>query len=205
MAKISTTQQDWSGNGRLNFTSIGAYGHSDKPRAKRDYYATDPITIDALFSKESFADKIWEPACGEGHLSKMMHWKYSKQVRESDIVDRMGNEVLDFLSLGDDYSWDGDIITNPPYKYAKEFVEKSLSVVNDGSKVAMFLKLQFLEGLTRREMFDKMPPKTVYVFSKRQNCARNGDFEQYKVNSAVCYAWFVWVKGFKGDPVIKWL
>ena len=54
--------------------------------------------------------------------------------------------------------FNGDIITNPPYKYAKEFVEKALEVIPKGNKVAMFLKLQFLEGKARRKMFETSPP-----------------------------------------------
>ena len=84
-------------------------------------------------------------------------------------------------------------------------MEKALDIIYDGHKVAMFLKLTFLEGQQRRQLFAKAPPKTVYVFSKRQLCARNGDFDTYKANSCVCYAWFVWVKGFRGDPVIRWI
>ena len=196
---------DWIGKPEGYFRTIGAYGHAQHKREEHDFYATDPSTIEALFSKESFSDKIWEPACGEGHLSKMMRWKYGKDVKESDIVDRMDNDVIDFLKVSDDFHWAGDIITNPPYKYAKEFVEKALSIIEDGAKVAMFLKLTFLEGLSRRKLFDKEPPRTVYVFSKRKNCARNGDFDSCKTNSAMCYAWFVWVKGFTGAPVIKWI
>lgn len=90
---------DWRGKPGDLFKIIGATGHSKQQRAEHDYYATDPMTIVSLFSQEQFADKIWEPACGEGHLSKMMRWKYGKAVRESDVVDRMGNEVLDFLKL----------------------------------------------------------------------------------------------------------
>ena len=67
----------------------------------------------------------------------------------------------------------------------------------------MLLKLLFLEGQKRKELFRLAPPQTVYVSSSRMNCAKNGDFEKYK-GSAVCYCWFVWQKGFKGDTVIKW-
>lgn len=194
--------KDWKGKPGDLFKIIGASNHSKEQRAERDYYATDPVTIDALFEREKFSDKIWEPACGEGHLSKKMK-EYGKEVRESDIVDRMGNETLDFLSGSG--SWMGDIITNPPYSKAKEFTEKALSYIPNGNKVAMFLKLTFLEGKARRKLFDASPPKTVYVFSERQNCARNGDFSTYKTNSCVCYAWFVWQKGYKGDTVVKWI
>ena len=46
-----------------------------------------------------------------------------------------------------------DILTNPPYKLAKEFVEHALEVVEDGYYVVMFLKLTFLEGKARKELF----------------------------------------------------
>lgn len=194
--------KDWVGTSESVFKQMGASNHSPLKREYRDYYATDPVTIDALFKQEKFCDKIWEPACGEGHLSKRIA-SYGKKVRESDIEDRMNNEVLDFLTCED--KWDGDIITNPPYSKAKEFVEKSLELIKDGGKVAMFLKLTFLEGQARRKLFEQHPPKTVYVFSKRQNCARNGDFSTYKTNSSMCYAWFVWEKNYKGITGIKWI
>ena len=53
-------------------------------------------------------------------------------------------------------------------------------------------------------MFQKYPPKVVYVFSGRVKCAMNGDFEKVG-SSAVAYAWFVWEKGFKDEPVIRWV
>lgn len=71
-------------------------------------------------------------------------------------------------------------------------------------KVAMFLKLTFLEGQKRRKMFDKYPPKYVYVFSKRKKCALNGEFEKMG-ESAVAYAWFIWEVGYKGDTIVKWI
>ncbi len=68
----------------------------------------------------------------------------------------------DFLSI-DNLEWNGDIITNPPYKYAQEFIEKALQIIPEGNKVAMFLKVQFLEGKGRKKLFLSQPPKTVYV------------------------------------------
>ena len=127
-------------------------------------------------------------------------------VRSSDLIDRCGNEVYDFLCM-DNQHWDGDIITNPPYKYALDFVCKALSIVPDGRKVCMFLKVQFLEGKARKELFVNHPPKVLYVSSSRLLCAPNGDFEATRKNggSAVAYAWFVWEKGYKGDTIIKWI
>lgn len=100
-----------------------------------------------------------------------------------------------------------DIITNPPYKWGKEFVEHALEIVEEGRKVAMFLKLTFLEGKARREIFRKYPPKRIWVCSERIPCTKNGDFISLKSSggSAVAYAWYVWEKGYKGQPTVGWI
>lgn len=89
---------------------------------------------------------------------------------------------------------------------AAEFVEKAMETVTDGNKVCMFLKLQFLEGKKRRELFKKYPPKTIWVSSSRIMCAKNGDFETMIEGggSAVAYGWYCWEKGYKGDTTLKW-
>lgn len=71
----------------------------------------------------------------------------------------------------------------------------------------MFLKLQFLEGKARKALFQKFPPKCIYVASGRLLCAKNGEFEKMKAGggSAVAYAWFVWQKGYTGETVVKWI
>ena len=98
-----------------------------------------------------------------------------------------------------------DIVTNPPYSLAKEFVEHALNISDDGCKAAMFLKIQFLEGKSRRELFERYPPQTIYVSSGRLRCAMNGDFAKYSKSNAICYAWYIWVKGYRGDTVVKWI
>ena len=87
---------------------------------------------------------------------------------------------------------------------AKEFVEKALDLVEKGRYVVMFLKIQFLEGKERRKLFEKYPPKFIYVNSERQICYLNGD-DSKKMSSATCYCWFVWEKGFNGEPIIRWI
>ena len=193
--------KDWTGNAKSTFSTLGASSHSEGERETNDYYATDPDTINALLAVEEFDIKIWEPACGEGHLSKRLT-DLGKEVTSTDLIDRgFGIPNSDFLSD----KWEvgvADIITNPPYKYAQEFVEQAIKLTKN--KVAMFLKLTFLEGQKRKKMFDKYPPQTVYVFSRRQKCAINGDFE-HTGSSAAAYAWFIWVRGYKGITQIKWI
>lgn len=177
--------------------------HSIGERQKEDYYATDPKALDALLERESFSD-VWECACGGGHLSRTLEDKGVLK-RKSDIIDRgCGAEIFDFLNDFLNKEWSGDILTNPPYANALEFVKKALSIVPKGRKAAFLLRIQFLEGMERRALFDKEPPKYVYVFSKRALCAKNGDFN-LQSGSALCYAWIVWEKGFGGETVVRWL
>ena len=69
----------------------------------------------------------------------------------------------------------------------------------------MFLKIQFLEGKSRRKLFDKEPPKYVLVSTSRTECAKNGKpINEDWTASAVCFAWFIWQKDYKGDTIIKW-
>nr|WP_314662061.1 hypothetical protein [uncultured Prevotella sp.] len=193
--------KDWTGNRASVFKTLGASNHSLGEREKDDYYATEPKATEWLLKLETFNSPILEPSCGEGHISEVLI-NGGCQVVSRDLIDRGYGEVADFLSA-DNTKWDGDIITNPPYKYAQEFVEKALQIIPDGCKVAMFLKVQYLEGKRRRKMFDTMPPKRIWVSSSRLKCAINGDFDNM-TGSATAYAWFIWEKGFHGDTIIKW-
>lgn len=152
-----THNKDWTGNSNSIFKTLGASSHTDEDRQREDYYATDPVAAEHLLKLETFTGPIWECACGEGHLSKVFT-KAGYQVRSSDLINRgFGEADVDFLAI-DNQEWNGNIITNPPYSYAKEFVEKALQIIPEGKKVAMFLKLQFMESKGRKSLFINTPP-----------------------------------------------
>ena len=193
--------KDWTGGNASIFKTIGASNHADHDRQHEDYYATEPAATEWLVKLEEFAPIILEPSCGEGHISEVLK-KAGYNVTSRDIVDRGYGEVADFLAI-DNMEWAGDIVTNPPYKYAQEFVEKALQIIPEGRKVAMFLKLTFLEGKQRKHLFRTNPPCRIWVSSSRLKCAMNGDFNSIG-SSATAYAWYIWQKGYKGDTIIKW-
>lgn len=170
---------------------------------ENDYYATEPRATHMLLARETFCPRIWEPACGEGHISKVLE-AHGYEVFNTDLIDRgFGLGGVDFLAAHQPPVQPFDIITNPPYRFAQEFCERALAVVPEGHKVAMFLKLTFLEGKRRQRLYAQHPPQTVYVFSSRVCCGRNGQFDPAR--NAVAYAWFVWQKGFQGVPRIQWI
>jgi hypothetical protein len=124
------------------------------------------------------------------------------------LIDRgYGNVGFDFLTT-EYLAKYNTVITNPPFKLFKEFVEKALKVAK--KNVIMFGKLQALEGNDRATYFEKTPLKYVYVFKKRQQPLRNGsevdELTGKKMNSStMAFAWFVWEIGYEGEPIIRWL
>ena len=194
--------KDWGGNSKAVYTPLGASNHSAEDRAEHDYYATDPIAIDALLEQATLSHNLWECACGSGELSKRLT-ELGYNVKSTDLIYRgYGSGEQNFLEQTE--MFDGDIITNPPYALATPFIEHALELVPEGHKVFMFLKLQFLEGKARRTLWNQGQLKTLYVSSSRILCAKNGDFRNTQ-SSAVGYGWYEFEKGYKGDPTIKWI
>lgn len=195
--------KDWTGNAFSIYKTLGASNHTDEEREENDFYATDSNAINFLLSATNEINhEVWECACGAGHLAKRLV-EFGYDVKATDLVYRgYGEGGVNFLAISEQF--EGDILTNPPYKYAKEFVEHGLEVISEGNNVWMFLKLQFLEGKGRKVLFDRMELKTVYVSRSRIICAKNGNFDSV-TSSAVAYAWFQFQKGYKGNPVIRWI
>ena len=219
--------KDWTGNKKSIWSALAANNHSEAEREINDFYATDPKALELFLDKINedgieLHDYIWECACGTGNLSKTLE-KRGYNVFSTDLVSRgFGIGGVDFLKCPNliyfikDSELNGikvrenlpisevDILTNPLYKHALDFVKHSLDILEDGYYAIFFLKIQFLEGKARKIFFENYPPKYVYVHSERQKCAINNDFS--KVNSsAVCYCWFIWQKGYKGEPIIRWI
>ena len=140
----------------------GASNHSDVIREIDDFYATPPVATKVLINyldahyTGTKNDVFWEPACGKGHISEEFR-KAGYTIVSTDLVDR------GYGCCGNNYDFLGDnnihtechIVTNPPYKYAQQFVEKSMDVMEYGKLCCMLLKLTFLEGTKRYEMFKK--------------------------------------------------
>ena len=218
--------KDWTGNKKSIWSTLAANNHSEAEREINDFYATDPKALELFLDKINedgieLHNDIWECACGTGNLSKVLK-KRGYNVLSSDLVYRnfgisridflkytkkesfIENGKPDYIEFRKDLPISMDILTNPPYKYALDFVKHSLDILEDGYYSIFFLKIQFLEGKARKQFFENYPPKYVYINSERQKCAINNDFS--KVNSsAVCYAWFIWQKGWKGEPIIRWI
>ena len=130
---MAKTKKDWTGNIQSVFKTLGASTHTEEEREGHDFYATDPIAATLLIQNYQLNNNIWEASCGQGHLSKVFE-DSGFNVKSTDLIDRgYGETGIDFLAQTGKF--DGDIVTNPPYSLANQFVYKALDLVNDGSNV----------------------------------------------------------------------
>lgn len=184
------------------FATLGASNHSLHEREANDLYCTHPSAVEALCELETFSPEIWEPCAGLGHIAETLRLR-GYRVRESDILKRGRDiEEIDFLNCNEkDIAC--DIITNPPYKAATKIIRKAIDVVTDGYRVAMWLRILYLESMERKRLFEEYPPEKVWISSKRIPCAMNGDFENIS-SSAQGYMWLIFRKGYKGVTNLRW-
>jgi hypothetical protein len=176
-----------------------------KPTMKRfadldgpDFFPTPAWATYALIDSEGFSGEIWESACGDGAMSRVLD-KSGCQVVSSDLYDRgFGEAGVDFLAAK---RHSDNVITNPPYNSAEGFV--AAGVQKARRKFALLLRLAFLEGANRANtIFTRNPPSRVWVFSERITFYPAGAVQ--KGTGTTAYAWFVWDKSATGTE-LKWL
>ena len=169
-------------------------------RRAGDFYPTPAWATHALFDKIGPLDgTIWEPACGDGAMAEVILERCcpGRVVLASDLYDRgYTPETVDFLTT----AWKCDhVVTNPPYSLAEPFVRHALDVAS--GTVAMLLKLNFLEGVGRKRLFEEHPPEWVYVFSRRIKFPLPAGAG----GGVLAYAWFVWRAGWRGETKVGWV
>lgn len=132
-------------------------GASKHQRREGDFYATPEWVTEVLCRHVRF-HRVWEPACGEGHMSRVLE-RYGARVESTDLFDRgYGDDHgTSFLDMNSPYSHDDtpyDIVTNPPFSLADEFVEHALKLAEaNGTKVAMLLRNEWDCASSRDHLF----------------------------------------------------
>jgi hypothetical protein len=176
-----------------------------KPTLKRfadldgpDFFPTPPWATYALIENEPFEGGIWEPACGDGAMARVLALR-GNPVTATDLYDRgFGQSGIDFLQgtrMAD------NIVTNPPYNAAEGFVRVGMKCAR--RKFALLLRLAFLEGANRATtIFTTCPPSRVWVFSERITFYPAGAVQ--KGTGTTAYAWFVWDMDALSGTELKW-
>jgi hypothetical protein len=175
-------------------------------RERDDFYPTPPGATRALLGVETFTGPIWECACGEGDMARVLQ-DSGHHVISTDLIDRgFGEARVDFLM-----EWQSrapNVVTNPPFKHAEEFARKALALTapwTPGGKVAMLARLAWLEGKGRRVLFESTPLARVWVFAGRLSFERGKLSDAGRAGGMVAFAWFVWEHGHSGPPALGWI
>ena len=180
-------------------------------RGDHDFYSTDYKATAHLFAvlkkhRIILPHTIIEPSVGKGHIAKVCK-VLGHDVICYDVVDRgyPGTILQDWETVQRPALDHMAIIMNPPYSRALEHLSHAIDMLHDGEYCCALLRLQFLETRKRKIFFEKYPMRYVAVFSFRILCAKNDEEEARQVHSAIAFAWYIWQKGFVGNPELLWI
>ena len=163
----------------------------DKSKEYSDLYNTPDIALDKLMD---FADlnkyqNILEPCNGIGKISNYLK-NLGYHIYTNELYDYGSSDFSDdFLAPLDEVTYNiknyDVIVTNPPYKLAKEFVLRGFEIAREQY---LLLRLSFLEGQKRyQELFSKKHLKGVYIFTARISCSEGVD--ELPTANSVTYCW----------------
>lgn len=182
-------------------------GRAALSERKDDLYETPACATEALLAFEGFPRHVWEPACGRGAISSVLA-RYGKVVSSTDLVDYgYGVAGVDFLMerrvppvVPPLHA--AAIITNPPFKLANEFARHALDVIRI-PKLALLLRLAFLEGVGRSDILDDGRLARIYPFRNRLPMMHRDGWKGPRATSATPFAWFVWDQQHSGPATIQ--
>jgi hypothetical protein len=174
--------------------------HPFKDRG-RDLYSTPPEAVRALLAVEKLPHRVWEPAAGRGAIVDELR-AAGHAVIASDIIVYPECELHftgDFLVARAAPTGVEMILTNPPFRYATEFVKHALELV---PHVIILARLAFLESERRRPILDCGRLARVHVFRNRLPMMHRDGWTGPRASSSVPFAWFVWSWDHVGPATI---
>ena len=170
----------------IDAAALASGGKKDN-RRELDFYPTPPDVTEALlrFLNLSPCD-VWEPACGDGAMSRVLeaagHSVHSSDIRKTGY----GCGGVNFLAT-ESRKFDA-IITNPPFAVSEQFIRKAL---DSAPLVSMLLKSQYWHAQKRQALLLQHPPAWVLPLTWRPDFL-NG--ERGGAPTTECL-WTVWVQG----------
>ncbi len=170
-------------------------------RLKGDFYQTPKSMTEQfldLFPVKHFP--VLEPACGNFAISDILRKKYGDEnVIFYDIV-----EGKDFLNEKNKYP---TILTNPPFSISTAFIKKALECAVE--RISFLMPIDYLHGIERYENIfsvrNELNLQYVDVYVRRAMLTgEHRDDGKYNTGM-ITWAWYSWMKGYDGDPNIRWI
>jgi hypothetical protein len=169
---------------------VGGRSNTKEYRADLDHYRTPKCATLALLKEVKFRGAVHEPACGPGGFIIKVLRQSGLTVTGSDlqkVPPSIGKSKVDFLEPSNQ-KFD-NIITNPPYSLSSQFLLRARDCVR--GKLAMLMRLGWLEGPGRHELLTQLPPSLVLVLSRRLPY-QTAEGEWKTGDASFSHAWFVW-------------
>lgn len=172
---------------------------SEYERDVNDWYVEPAWCVQALKDRVRFTGGIHDPCCGSGTIPRVMNGT------GSDLIDRnFGYPVSDFLTSDDMHD---NIVMNPPYKLAQEFIEEALDRTR--YKVAALVQVKFLASQRRFRLFTRLETSRVIMFSRRPSMPPGGMLQKHgesiRGGGSIDYCWVVWEMANKEPCRIEWM
>lgn len=167
-------------------------------RHKSDYYVTPTNEILKFidYSKQYInfdKEDILDP-CAGGDKNHKMSYPYAFAKRGYEINDtldlRQDSKAKikdDFLKYNPNKKYD-IVISNPPFNFALDFIQKGLSLLKEDGYLVFLLRLNFFGSKIRNEFLLQNIPEYVFIHSKRMSFTDNGK------KDSIEYAHFVFRK-----------
>jgi hypothetical protein len=166
-------------------------------REKDDFYPTPAALVRPMLAMEAFVGPVWECACGDGAIAREIT---ENEVVGTDLVYRgYGEGGIDFLKCADLRA--PNIVTNPPFKLWLIFARHAIAL--GAQKVVLFSRLLTLEGRANSAMMRETGLTRVLISAGRVNILPPGAIDKGH-SGTTAYAWYVWERGHRGDPVVRW-
>jgi hypothetical protein len=135
--------------------------NSEYPRQPDDDYATPAwvawtLTPYLMLRKHSVSH-VWDPAAGAGHLVEALQVADRHGQMEATFF-RITGTTDDFLTRDLPPDHVDALVTNPPYKLARQFIEHALELGPPKVRIiAMLLRSDFDSAKTRAHLFRDCP------------------------------------------------
>jgi hypothetical protein len=171
---------------------------SSAERTADDFYPTPSPATRGMLVREELPGVVWEPACGDGAIARVLT-EAGITVHASDLMDRgYGMAGIDFITYQPEVAIDC-IVTNPPFKLARAFVQRALEIAQ--RKVIMIMKLDHLRGIQSATYLQSTPLRRVWVLTRPLPFLRDGVWSQ----GLFSHAWYIWEQGYEGSPELGWI
>lgn len=170
-------------------------GNTAYQRNKSDFYPTPPEATQALLNFLGLPNgtKVWEPACGEGHMVRVLR---------NNHLSVIGTDIqtgTDFLNedLPSNTEW---IITNPPFSLAEQFIKRCKK---HNIPFALLLKSQYWHASKRIFLFYEARPTYILPLTWRPDFLFK---ERGSGSPLMDVIWCVWIPGTQKTeymPLVK--